>query len=222
MNRRPALLCCALALMTPTPVRAEYPHYLNVVATHHAASSADSGAKFRMAAANPGAARLSRSDKAKPVSTSAAPPARTVDSLPEYRESSGAWLTQCWTAPAKRCEVLQQQIDKTTGQQILLIGFSLSQSTIPQLTIVTSPEIKARNVVSVSADKQTFVEAPLKGCIAAGCVHILDISPDQIARLSSSKDADTTVQLADDRFTKISVNIDGLSNSMEKALQFIN
>jgi invasion protein IalB len=222
MNRRPALFCCAFALMTPTPVRAEYPHFLNVVAAPHAASATDSGAKFRMAAANPAEARLFRSGKAKPVSASATPPERTMDSLPEYRESSGAWVTQCWTAPAKRCEVLQQHLDKRTGQQLLLIGFSINQHAIPQLTMVTSTEFKALASLSLMVEQQTLVEAPLKGCVASGCVHILDISTDQISRLASARDAGTAVQLADNQFTKISLDINGLAKSVEKARQFIN
>jgi invasion protein IalB len=222
MNRRPALLYCALAIMPPTSALAEYPRYLNVIATSNSAPSVDSGAKFRTAAVNPPEATTSRFYKPKPKSASHSPPASTMNSLPEYRETTGAWVTQCWTAPTKKCEVLQQHVDKTTGQQLLLIGFSINQHAVPQLTMVTSTEFKARPSISLMVEQETFVEAPLKGCIATGCVHILDISADHLTRLGSSKNANTTVQLPNDELRIISLDIDGLAKSVEKAQQFIN
>ena len=150
-----------------------------------------------------------------------APPAPAPPVAPTVKENSGAWVLQCWSAPAKRCEILQQRVDLKSQQQILLIGFSIKPDAAPQLTMVTPIGLKSRATLPLLAEQETLVEAPLKGCIASGCVHILDVSPDMVARLSGAKDAGALVQLPDERLAKIALDINGLATGLEKATKFI-
>lgn len=211
----PLLINSALA-------HAEYPHYLNVAATHDIGDSSAVKSGVRVAAVNPFVPKNTRFHRtASSLETPAAKPV-SANTPPNFREENGAWIIQCWTSNEKRCEILQQHIDEKTRQQILLIGFSFSPKLKQQITMVTSSKIKASASISLLVDQQILVEAPLKGCVVTGCVHTLEVSSDQIARLSAAKNADTLIQLTDDRFAKISLNVEGLSNSLEKANKLVN
>jgi invasion protein IalB len=177
-------------------------------------------------AANPG---IVIANPARPVTapvrvampTPNAPPAPPAPSAPSLKENSGAWVLQCWAAPSKRCEILQQRVDAKSQQQILLIGFSINTDAAPQLTMVTPTGLKARATLPLMAGKETLIEAPLKGCIASGCVHILDVSTDLVVRLSGAKEAGALVQLPDDRLATISLDLNGLAGGMAKAVKYV-
>jgi invasion protein IalB len=172
-----------------------------------------------MAGANPTSSAPVPARVAMPAPNS--PPTPPAPEVPSLKENSGAWVLQCWSAPTKRCEILQQRVDASSQKQMLLIGFSINPRAAPRLTMVTPIGLKTRATLPLIAEKETLVEAPLKGCIASGCVHILDVSPDQVARLAGAKEAGALVQLPDDRLAKIALDIDGLASGVEKAVKFV-
>ncbi len=212
----PPMRMVAPQQMSPAPARSVAPR--EQIAGPGAAAPAPN-ANSGIVIANPSRPPNAPARVAMPAPN--APPAPPAPSPPSLTESSGAWVLQCWTAPTKRCEILQQRVDAKSRQQILLIGFSINPNAAPQLTMVTPTGLKTRATLPLLAGKETLIEAPLKGCIATGCVHILEVSTDLVTRLSDAKEAGALVQLPDDRLATIALDIDGLAGGMAKAVKFV-
>jgi invasion protein IalB len=151
----------------------------------------------------------------------AAPNPQQVAVKPDLMENSGEWLLQCWKAPEKRCEIFQRRVEAKSQQQVLLVGFSINRNTPRRMTVVTPLGLKAKPALPLFVNKSVIVEAPLKTCIASGCIHIVDVGADQLGRISAAQDMGVVLQLTNDQPVNVALSAKGLGSGMEKAVNFI-
>ncbi len=151
----------------------------------------------------------------------AAPSPQQVAAKPDLMENSGEWLLQCWKAPEKRCEIFQRRVEAKSQQQVLLVGFSINRNTPRRMTVVTPLGLKAKPALPLFVNKSVIVEAPLKTCIASGCIHIVDVGADQLGKISAAQDMGVVLQLTNDQPVNVALSAKGLGSGMEKAVNFI-
>lgn len=150
-----------------------------------------------------------------------APSAQQAVVKPDLMENSGEWLLQCWKAPEKRCEIFQRRVEAKSQQQVLLVGFSINRNAPRRLTVVTPLGLKAKPALPLFVNKAVVVEAPLKTCIASGCIHIVDVGADQLGKISGAQDMGVVLQLTNDQPVNVALSSKGLGSGMEKAVNFI-
>ncbi|PTS86231.1 MULTISPECIES: invasion associated locus B family protein [unclassified Caulobacter] len=117
---------------------------------------------------------------------------------PTFAESSairtiGDWQLRCETAPARACALVQSVVDEARTKVRLSIVALKTTDRTSILRVVTPLGVLLPSGVGLRIDQTEMGEAAFLRCMPSGCVAEIEMTADQIARLSAGTTATFTL-----------------------------
>lgn len=170
-----------------------------------------------VAAPKPAPAPVAQSQQ--PAAPGAAPAQQPVK--PDVTETHGDWILQCWKQKARMCQVLQREVEAKSQKTILITTISAVPDKGYRLMMLTPLGLKAVQTLPVSVDNATFADIPMQACVAGGCVHVIELTPQLLAKLQSAGDISLTLTALNGQKLGLRVPVNGLKEALGKMTQYL-
>jgi invasion protein IalB len=122
-------------------------------------------------------------------------PAQAEQSTPTaLSETFGDWMVNCQAAPdAKKrvCQMVQQQVDSKTGQNVLMIALGAPdvKTGASSSTLVLPFGLDVTKGVQIKVDDTDLARATVSTCLPQGCIAPVTLDSKALAAMAKGKQA---------------------------------
>lgn len=153
----------------------------------------------------------------------AAPAAGAAQPALDISEEVGDWRLQCTSKPARACKISQRRVSQIN--QSMLIWVELTRSLQPEpknlMTVMVPLGIRITPTLDMRADGKTFIEPSIVTCVAAGCVHSIELQTQRLDALQDVKLVTTQIADVQGRSTNIEVSMRGFRDAYLKTALYL-
>ena len=169
--------------------------------------------------------------KPQPARAPAAPPQASPSQAaagaaavkPDISNTFGDWLLQCFSKPARMCQISQRRINP--NNQALLIWVELTHSMTPkpvwQLAVMLPLGFRIAPTLGVRADDQLLLDLPIVTCVPAGCVHAAEMPAAGLDNLQKAQSFGTQITDLKGQTYAVNVTMRGFDDAYLKSALFL-
>lgn len=142
---------------------------------------------------------------------------------PDLAQLIGDWRIQCFSKPARSCQISQRQVNPKTKQLVFMIEVTRVSSPKPSnsLSVMLPLGVRLGPPLLLSADQRSVATVPLLTCLPAGCVHVTPVQDDVLNALRKVKALGTEMMAINGRSVPITISMRGFNDAMSRANDFI-
>ena len=138
----------------------------------------------------------------------------------DVNENIGEWVLQCWKQQTKACQVLQREVEAKTLKPILITTISGVPDKSYRLLLLTPLGLRAQPALPLVVDNSS-IDVPMQSCITNGCIHVVELTPPQLAKLQGANDISLTLTALSGQRFGLKVPVKGLKEALGKMSQYL-
>jgi invasion protein IalB len=138
----------------------------------------------------------------------------------DINENFGEWVLQCWKQQTKACQILQREVEAKTQKTILITTISAVPDKNYRLMLLTPLGLRALPALPLVVDNSQ-IDVPMQSCITNGCVHVVELTSPQLAKLQGANDISLTLTALNGQRFGMKVPVKGLKEALGKMSQYL-
>jgi invasion protein IalB len=138
----------------------------------------------------------------------------------DVNENYGEWLLQCWKQQTKACQILQREVEAKSQKTILITTISAVPDKSYRLMLLTPLGLRALPALPLVVDNSQ-IDVPMQSCITNGCIHVVELTSPQLAKLQGASDISLTLTALNGQRFGMKVPVKGLKEALGKMSQYL-
>ena len=142
---------------------------------------------------------------------------------PDLVQEIGDWRIQCFSKPARACQISQRQINSATKQLIVMLELTRRLGPNPQDVLAVMLPLGSRlsPVLSVRSEQTEVASVPLITCTQVGCVHSGAITVEKLDLMVRAKSLSTQLTNLRGQTVPLNISMRGFNDAFQKTSAFM-